>query len=280
MSIQTELRDMALALASTEQIPDIEEIAFPPLFDERQPADCEFMALALEGGAVGLSYVAIPEEAGDPYRALQPSDFVATHPGELVADFGCGDPVRDMIAMAALNAICQHVMRLRGLALEDSADSLGLMRLRDGDKVGMVGLFGPLVRRLREVDAEVIILEKNETLIRRHPELPITFDVRKLRGCNKVLCTGTTVLNGSLDEVLTHCTEAEHVAVLGPTAGYFPDPLFARNVHVLGGRFVCDGPLLMKRIAERKPWREATRKLCFEKSNYQSVLFPRSSQTD
>ncbi len=145
------------------------------------------------------------------------------------------------------------------------------MQLRDGDRVGMVGLFRPLLKYLRGVDAELVILEKDESLLSRHPELPITLDATRLRDCNKILCTGTVVLNNTLDEVLAHCGDAEHVTVLGPTAGYFPDPLFARNVDVLGGRYVCDGPLLMKRIAERKPWGDATRKMCFERSNYRGL---------
>ena len=274
MSIQTELRDMALALASAEGVPAVESIELPPLFEERQPVDCEFMALALEGGAAGISYVAIPGDAGERYRALQPRRFRGTRPEAHAADFGCGDPVRDMIALAAINAICQHAMRSRGSAVDHSGDSLGLMKLRDGDRVGMVGLFRPLLKQLRRFDAELVILEKNESLIHRHPELPITLDATKLRDCTKVLCTGTVILNDTLDEVLAHCTQADHVAVLGPTAGYFPDPLFTRNVDVLGGRYVCDGPLLMKRIAEHKPWGEATRKLCFQKSHYSSAFGP------
>ncbi len=272
MNIQSELRDMALALASAENVPCVDAVALPPLFPGRQPVDCEFMALALESGAAGISYVAIPDEMDDRYRALQPDRFKGSRPEAHAADFGCGDPVRDMVGLAAINAICQHVMRSRDSVLDDKSDSLGLMQLRDGDRVGMVGLFRPLLKHLRHVDAELVILEKNQSLLNRHPELPITLDVTKLRDCTKVLCTGTTVLNNTLDEVLAHCTRAEHVAVLGPTAGYFPDPLFARNVDVLGGRYVCDGPLLMKRIAERKPWAEATRKLCFQRSRYSGVL--------
>jgi len=57
--------------------------------------------------------------------------------------------------------------------------------------------------------------------------------------------------------------------VLGPTAGYFPDPLFARGVDVLGGRIVNDGMLLLQLIEQRKRWGVATQKLCFEAGNYE-----------
>ena len=32
---------------------------------------------------------------------------------------------------------------------------------------------------------------------------------------------------------------------VGPTAGYFPDPLFARGVDVVGGRAVKNGDIVM-----------------------------------
>ena len=78
-------------------------------------------------------------------------------------------------------------------------------------------------------------------------------------------------MNDTLDEVLQHCTAAQHITVLGPTAGYFPDPLFARGVHVLGGRFVNDGMLLLQLISERKRWGGATQKLCFNSCDYEGL---------
>ena len=141
----------------------------------------------------------------------------------------------------------------------------------------MVGFFPPLLKYLRDTDAELVIIEKNPQLIERYPKLHVTLDVKALNGCNKVLCTGTTVQNGTLEEVLLHCSTAEHISVLGPTAGYFPDPLFACGVHVLGGRLVNDGLLLLELIAQRKPWGTATRKLCFEASRYDGYGIPSAS---
>lgn len=268
MSIMTEMRDMALGLAARFDIPKVAGIVFPPFFPGGQPKDCEFMAMALEGGAGGISYVLIPDSRAADYRALIPEMFVGSRSELYVEDFGGSDPVRNMLGLAAINAICQQVMRLTGNAPGSATDSLGLMRIGAGDRVGMVGFFPPLLKYLRDTEAELVIVEKNPQLIERYPMLPVTLDVKALEGCNKVLCTGTTVQNDTLEEVLSHCSAAEHISVLGPTAGYFPDPLFARGVHVLGGRLVNDGLLLLELIAQRKPWGTATRKLSFEACNY------------
>jgi len=271
MSIMTEMRDMALGLSARFQIPKIAGIVFPPFHAGGQPRDCEFMAMALDGGAGGLSYVLLPDSSADVYRGLTPESFVGTRPEKYAADFGGSDPLQNMLGLAAINATCQQVMRMSGTVPDGAVDSLGLMKIEDGDRVGMVGFFPPLLKYMQGHDAELVIVEKNENLVERYPKLPVTLDVKALNNCNKILCTSTTVLNGTLDDVLLQCTAAEHISVLGPTAGFFPDALFKRGVHVLGGRIVNDGMLLLKLIAEGKRWGEATQKLCFQARDYAGI---------
>jgi len=94
-------------------------------------------------------------------------------------------------------------------------------------------------------------LKKKEQLVQRYPNLPITLEPKELSTCNKILCTSTTILNNSLDEILAHCPPAAFVSIIGPTAGYFPDPLFARGVDVMGGRVVKNGELFLQLLAAR-----------------------------
>lgn len=268
MSIMTEMRDMALGLASRFPIPKLAGIVFPPFHEGGQPKDCEFMAMALESGAGGVSYVLLPDSSAADYRALKSQSFVGNRPEHYAEAFGGTDPIQNMLGLASINTICQHVMRINSCAPGVATDSIGLMNIVDRDRVGMVGLFPPLLKYMRNSNAELVIVEKNEQLVERFPNLHVTLDVTELNRCNKVLCTSTTLLNDTLDDVLLQCTAAEQISVLGPTAGYFPDPLFARGVHVLGGRIVNDGMLLLQLISERKRWGAATQKLCFQSCNY------------
>ena len=135
----------------------------------------------------------------------------------------------------------------------------------------MVGLFSGLIKTIKKAGAELVVIEKNEGLIQKFPNLPITLDATKLSYCNKILCTSTTILNNSLDEILAHCSQDAFVSIIGPTAGYFPDPLFARGVDVLGGRVVKNGALLLQLLAERKRWGDATHKICFRKDTYAGI---------
>jgi uncharacterized protein (DUF4213/DUF364 family) len=273
MSLKDEFRKMVTELTTKFSLPPIANIFFPPFYKGDQPKDAQFMAISLEGGATGVSFVLLPNEKMEEYTALSPPDFVGKNPRALALEIGNDDPIQEMISLAAINAICQHVMRETKLEVDSATDSLGLLSVSAGDRVGMVGLFFGLIKTIREVGAELVVIEKKEQLIKQFPNLPITLDTTKLRKCNKILCTSTTILNNSLDEILAHCSPDAFVSIIGPTAGYFPDPLFARGVDVVGGRVVKNGELFMQLIAEGKRWGDATQKTCFQKGAYASLIY-------
>ena len=241
MSLKNEFSKMVTELTAKFTIPPIADIFFPSYQQGGQPKDAHFMAINLSGGAAGISFVFVPDKMGEKYMALLPSDFVGKDPLEFALEFGNEDPIKDMISLAAINAICQHIMRETNFPIGYATDSLGLLSVSAGDKVGMVGLFFGMVKTIEKAGADLVIIEKQEELIKKYPDLPITLDPANLNSCHKILCTSTTVLNNSLDEILSHCSPEAFVSIIGPTAGYFPDALFARGVDVVGGRAVKDG---------------------------------------
>ncbi|OYU80392.1 MAG: hypothetical protein CFE45_28270 [Burkholderiales bacterium PBB5] len=46
----------------------------------------------------------------------------------------------------------------------------------------------------------------------------------------------------TLDAVLAHCQNAQHLALIGPSVGGPPDVLFSRGVTLLGGTWLTDVP--------------------------------------
>ena len=272
MSLKDELRKMVNDLTAKFTLPPIANIFLPPFYKGEQPKDAQFMAVSLKGGATGISFVLLPDEKMEEYMALQASAFVAKSPREFALEFGNDDPIKEMISLASINAICQHVMRVTHFAVDSATDSLGLLSISAGDRIGMVGLFSGLIKTIKKAGAELVVIEKNEGLIQKFPNLPITLDATKLSYCNKILCTSTTILNNSLDEILAHCSQDAFVSIIGPTAGYFPDPLFARGINVVGGRVVENGPSFLQLLSERKRWGDATRRICFQKETYASVI--------
>ena len=272
MGLKQEFRKMISELAAKFFLPPVSVLILPPFHRGGQPKDAQFMAIGLKGGAAGISYVLLPDDKESEYTALRPSDFIGTDSYRLTLDFDRDDPLKEMIGLAAINAVCQHVMRETNFAVDSATDSLGLLSIRQGDRIGMVGLFYGLVKRIKAANAELVVIEKNEQLIQQYPDLPITTDVAQLNRCNKILCTSTTILNNSLDEVLAHRSSDAFVSIIGPTAGYFPDPLFARGVDVVGGRVVKDSEAFLKSITKGERWGDATLRTCFQKETYSGIF--------
>jgi uncharacterized protein (DUF4213/DUF364 family) len=271
MNLKDEFRKIVTNLTAQFSIPPIEKIFFPPFYKGGQPKDAEFMAISLEGGAAGLSYMLLPDSKRQAYKKLQPGNFIGKNPIEYAHEFGSSDLIKEMISLAAINAICQQVMRVSNFEVDSTTDSLGLLSISEGDRVGMVGLFRPLIKTIQKTGAQLVVIEKKADLIEKFPDLQVTLDPTELQTCNKVLCTSTTILNNSLDEVLNHCSRDALISVVGPTAGYFPDPLFARGVDVVGGRVVKNGAMLIRRLEQRKRWGAATEKVCFRKETYAGI---------
>jgi uncharacterized protein (DUF4213/DUF364 family) len=272
MGLKNEFTKMIVLLNSIYTIPRIANIFFPPFHKGGQPNDAQFMAIFLEGEATGISYILIPDKKMEEYNALRPLDFIGKDPQEFALEFGTDDLIKEMISMASINAICQHVMNETRFQIDYTTDPLGLLSVEKGDRIGMVGLFSGLIDTIGKAGAELIIIEKNEHLIQKYHALPMTTDVTQLGTCNKVLCTSTTVLNNSLDEILSHCSSDAFVSVVGPTAGYFPEPLFACGVDVVGGRIVKKSKEFLQRLIQRKRWTDTTLKTCFHKRTYQSMI--------
>jgi uncharacterized protein (DUF4213/DUF364 family) len=272
MRLKDEFRKMVTELTAKFTLPPISNIFLPPFYKGGQPKDAQFMAISLESGAAGISFVLLPDEKMEQYTALKPQDFAGKDPRGFALEFGSDDPIKEMISLAAINAICQYVMKATHFVIESAADSQGLLSVSAGDRIGMVGLFFGLTKTIRKAGAELVVIEKKEHLIQKFPNLPITLDATKLSTCNKILCTSTTILNNSLDEILTHCSPDAFISIIGPSAGYFPDPLFARGVDVVAGRVVKNGAQFLQLLAERKRWGDATQRTCFQKETYAGII--------
>ena len=80
MSIKDEFKKMVTELTIKFSLPPISNIFFPPFYKGGQPKDAQFMAICLEGGATGVSFVLLSDEKMEEYAALQPPDFIEKSP--------------------------------------------------------------------------------------------------------------------------------------------------------------------------------------------------------
>lgn len=245
--------------------PRVRRVVLPP--EQAQPGkESEFCAVQLEDGSTGLAFTLL-EGTLEALHA-RPRWQAGMPALELALGFAAADGAARALGLAAINALARALHERAGFVPAASSDSFGALDLRPGDRLGLIGYFGPLVRQARALDIPVVVLELRPELVREEPGLVVTLDAGRLGACNKLLATSSVLLNDTLDHVAASWRHAQSVALVGPSAGCPPDPLFAVGVSAVGGTWVTDGDALLERIASGQPWGEAARKFTLTAQAY------------
>ena len=267
MTIAGELLSRLERLARRLPLPRVRALHLP-LDPASRGKDGEFCALELEDGSVGLSYVLLDDalarlraRGGD--LGLAGADALAV--ARWYAD---ARGVERVVGFAAIHALTACLFERAGFLPDESADSIGLLDPRPGDRIGMIGLFPPLVGRIARSGASLTVLELKAHLAGERDGYRVTLDAGELRACTKVLSTSTILLNDTVDRVLACCAQAEAFAVVGPGAGCLPDPLFDRGVTLVGGTWVVDGAALRDALRSGAPWGRSARKYAIRRDRY------------
>ena len=270
MTIAQEYVELLEKIAKSLEIPRIKEVFIPvPPSANLKSRKWNFGALELEDGSIGIVFVNLSPEIKKMYEKTDVSHYSEMDALELVRKFTSPSEWEKTLGLAAINAISQHFLKEVHYQFDFTTNSLGLLNLRSGDTVGMVGFFPPLIKQINEQSIKLIVIEKKEHLVRKKETWEVTLDPSRLLECNKILCTSTTVLNDTIDEILRFSSAAEKFSIIGPTAGFLPDPLFNRGVDVVGGTYIDNPDLFMRLIKSGERWGPSTRKYCIVKGTYE-----------
>ncbi len=233
--------------------------------------DAEFCALELEGGSIGFSYVLVGDTERLLHASVSSDGFRGMDALALARGYAQADPVAKAIGFAAVNALSQSLFSNANWAPQATSDSLGQLEPRNGEHIGMIGLFPPLVARVGEAHARLTVLELRPELASEHGDNRVTLEAAELAPCVKVVSTCTVMLNDTLDAVLDACKGARYLAMIGPTAGCVPDPLFDRGLDTIGGRRVVDVEGFRDAFREGKKWGSFCYKYAISRQEYPGI---------
>jgi len=223
--------------AERAPLPRIRALHLPPARPDSDGKG-EFCALELEDGSLGLSYVLLDDtlerlRGGADSFGLAGADALA-----LARRYATGSGIEKTLGFAAANALTRCFYDRAGFRPDNSADSIGQLQPVAGERIGMIGLFMPLLGRILESGAQLTVVELRPELAGEREGYRVTLNAEELAGCSKVVSTSTLLLNDTLDRMLGYCRNAGWFAMIGPSAGCLPDALFARGVTFLGGSWV------------------------------------------
>jgi uncharacterized protein (DUF4213/DUF364 family) len=165
-------------------------------------------------------------------------------------------PLRRAVGVAVLNALSAMALAQHGVPggrLVPSMDALEAAAVCAEDRVAMVGGFLPFIKALKSrvqamwvVDKHPEALKEDELPFWRAPEQA----AETLAQASVVLITGSSLVEGGIDELLQSARKARRIILAGPTASPWAPPFFERGVDVLGGIRVLDGPKMLQVVAE------------------------------
>ncbi len=206
---------------------------------------------------MGLSYVGVKLDNGQSGIAAVLTDTTprsctvlkeaGTYAGSAAVDVlkylvDSGNALHRAIGLATANAL----VVLPEDKTEDR-EATTYFNLKPGEKVAMVGLFSPLVERIRATGAKLTIIEKNPE---RMDLLSAEDRKQALQDCDVAIITATTLLNNTFEEIAAALGSPRSVALMGPSTPLLPDIFRDTPVTHLGGAVVADSERVLQVISE------------------------------
>jgi uncharacterized protein (DUF4213/DUF364 family) len=147
------------------------------------------------------------------------------------------------IGLATANALLASLPR----PATSRDEVISMLEVTPGDKVAMVGYFGPIVADLRKKGCRLDIVE-----LKPRPSETIAPEEGReaLAVCDVAILTGTSLINGTCDELLASLGRPRAAVLLGPSSPFCPDVFEGTKItHVAGAR-VRDADAVLRLVSE------------------------------
>jgi uncharacterized protein len=196
---------------------------------------------------IGLGYTAVQLDSGHAGVAWTPGE-----PSESCTHFSAagklaGSPAQELLALlthetsglartiglATANAILATMPRCATIQEEVIAS----LKITSDDHVAMVGYFGPIIGALKKTGCRLDIVELDP----QFAEDTITPQQGKeaLAACTVAIITGTTLINGTFDEIAAALGNPRAAVLLGPSSPLCSEVFLGTKItHVAGSRVV------------------------------------------
>jgi uncharacterized protein (DUF4213/DUF364 family) len=203
-----------------------------------------YVGVKLDNGAAGLAAV-LPEAELQGCTVLKDA---GTYAGARAADalkyLVTGKKSLEIaMGLAAANALLEPPPA----GTIDDREATTYLHLQKGVKVAMVGLFSPLVKRIRDTGAILTVIEKNPDRLKL---LSPEEKEEALKNCDVAIITATTLLNNTFEETINLLGKPRSVALMGPSTPLLPTIFRDTPVTHLGGTIIADSARVMQIISE------------------------------
>jgi uncharacterized protein (DUF4213/DUF364 family) len=228
--IYEKLIDQALAQAKNNTVADIR-------------IGLRYTAVLLSNGSCGLAFTFQSGSACGCHLMGEAGRMTGKPASELVPLLAEKNLLRASVGLAAVNA----VLNTPGVTRDDGNVTEAL-QVSAKETFGMVGEFKPIIAAMKKVTERIYVFEQN---LSKGPDLyPEEAIPDYLPKCDVVVVTATSIINHTIDGVLSHCKNARQVAVVGPSTPLYAGAFAGTPVTLLAGSVVRDTDQLLKIISQ------------------------------
>ncbi len=287
MDISSEYIELFSGIAKQIDLPKIEGIYLPQQVKENientengdgEKKD-EFGVVILEDGSAGAFYISLDDTLKQLKLQIEGSNLNTIKKNQdtlnLIRKFNSTSLHERAIALGAINAASQFIMSQAEFSAPDKNKnktiSIGIGQAKKGERIGMIGYFSPLIERLLDKGIEVLVLEKNPARVEPQQGVILSEDIAGLSSCQHILCTASTLINNTLDEVLSYSKQAKSFSLIGPSGSSLPDILFKHGVDAVGGYHFTDIPALKLALANQESWGHSGNKYQLTPEDYPGI---------
>jgi uncharacterized protein (DUF4213/DUF364 family) len=206
---------------------------------------------------IGLGYTSVRLDNGNVGLAWTTHESTGSCTHENRAGTLAGSPASELLEMLASEL--KALPRTIGLATANALiaglprpkttqrEILDIVDVDAGDRVAMVGFFGPLVPGLRQTKCKLDILE----LETDRPGTVSPEDGREaLASCTVAIITATSIVTGTFDELVSVLGKPRAVIMLGPSAVMCPQIFEGTPVTHIAGARVRNAAAIEKVVSE------------------------------
>jgi uncharacterized protein (DUF4213/DUF364 family) len=161
--------------------------------------------------------------------------------------------ITDTLKIAVLNAISSKIISHSDYKILDNTDPIELITLSSQKTITIVGGFHNYIRKISITDNKLFVLELNrDVLSEKHKQfyVPATEYKEILPVSDIIIITGLTLVNNTIDGLLSAIPSTAQVIVTGPSSSIIPDILFANKVNIIGATQITNPDLLFSLVSE------------------------------
>jgi len=211
-----------------------------------------YTGVQLNNGTTGICHSLI--EKGQSLECCQinknAGSLAGSKASELLDLAQSQDMRQKVVGIATLNALSQSTLNSNDYLISNqNFIEYIIKQIRKNDTLAMIGYIKPFIQILQRKAKKLNVFERNRKE-NNEQVLPESDIQELLPQADFAIITGSSIANGTIDNVLNLCKGAREIGIVGPSAGIIPDPFFKRGVTIIGTIRTIDSERLFSIIME------------------------------